>query len=135
MPMDADPNAYFSLSMWILKADLIPAIASQTALSILGLPETWIRPEDSATPAELSNNFFSHSPCQVRKGGGTCLLISNHWKYSTYTPLCNNHSLESHVITVTAPVKHHDVVIYCPRRQLATFLEELDGLFVLIPQG
>ncbi len=33
------------------KADLIPAIASQTALSILGLTETWIRPEDSATPA------------------------------------------------------------------------------------
>ncbi len=29
------------------KADLIPAIASQSALSI------WIRPEDSATPAAL----------------------------------------------------------------------------------
>ncbi len=28
-------------------ADLIPAIASQTALSILVLTETWIRPEDA----------------------------------------------------------------------------------------
>ncbi len=29
------------------KVDLIPAIASQTTLSILGLTETWIRPEDA----------------------------------------------------------------------------------------
>ncbi len=99
------------------KADLIPAIASQIALSILGLTETWIRPEDSATPAALSDNFFSHTPRQVRKGGGTGLLISNNWKYSTYFPLCNNYSLESHAITVTAPVKLHVVVIYRPPGQ------------------
>ncbi len=88
----------FSISMglWycqsaVNKADLITTIAFQTALSIVGLTETWIRPEDSATPAALSNNFsFSHTPRQVRKGGGTGLLISNNWKYSTYTPLCNN---------------------------------------------
>ncbi len=73
---------------------------------ILSLTETWIRPEGSATPAALSNNFsFSHTPHQVRKGGGTGLLILKNWKYSTYTPLCNTHSLESHAITVTAPVK------------------------------
>ncbi len=65
---------------------------------------------------------------QVRKGGGTGLLISNNCKYSTYTPLCNNHSLESHAITVTAPVKLHVVVIFRPPGQLGTFLEELDGL-------
>ncbi len=87
------------------KADLILAIASQTALNILGLTETWIRPEDSATPAALSNNFSSYTPRQVRKGGGTGLLISNNSKYSTYTPLCNNHSLEFHASTVTALVK------------------------------
>ncbi len=56
---------------------------------------------------------FSHH-CQVRKGGGTGLLISNNWKYLDYTPLCNNFSLESHAITVTAPVKLHVVVIYRP---------------------
>ncbi len=117
------------------KADLIPAIASQTALSILGLTETWIRPEDSATPAALSNNFsFSHTPRQVRKGGGTGLLISNNWKYLTYTPLYNNNSLESHVITVTAPVKLHVVVIYYPLGKLGTFLEELDGLLSSFPE-
>ncbi len=117
------------------KADLIPAIASQTVLSILGLTETRIRPEDSATPAALSNNFsFSHTPRQVRKDGGTGLLISNNWKYSTHTSLCNNYSFESHAITVTAPVKLHVVVIYRPPGQLGTFLEELDGLLSSFPE-
>ncbi len=65
-------------------------------LSILGLTEIWIRPEDSATPAALSNNLsFSHTPRQVGRGGGTGLLISNNWKYSTHSPLCNYNSFES----------------------------------------
>ncbi len=99
-------------------------------LSILGLTETWIRPEDSATPAALSNNFsFSHTPRQVGRGGGTGLLISNNWKYSTHSPLCNYNSFESHAITVMAPIKLQIVVIYRPPGQiLAPFLEELDGL-------
>ncbi len=87
----------FSMGLWnrqsaVNKADIIPAIASQTALSILGLTETWICPEDSATSTALSNKFsFSPPPPrQVRKGGGTDILISNNWKYSTYTLLCNN---------------------------------------------
>ncbi len=56
-----------SMGLWncqsaVNKADLILNIASQTALNILVLTETWIRPEDSATPAALSNNFyFSHT--------------------------------------------------------------------------
>ncbi len=84
----------------------------QSTLSILGLTETWIRPEDSATPAVLSNNFsFSHTPRQVGRGGGTGLLISNNWKYSTHSPLCNYSSFESNVITVIAPIKLQIVVI------------------------
>ncbi len=52
------------------KADLIPAFSLQSTLSILGLTETWIRPEDSATPAALSNNLsFSHTPRQVDRVG------------------------------------------------------------------
>ncbi len=59
------------------KADLISAFSLLSTLSILGLTETWIRPEDSATPAALANNFsFSHTPRQVGWGGGTGLLIS-----------------------------------------------------------
>ncbi|KAI2667146.1 hypothetical protein H4Q32_003555 [Labeo rohita] len=37
-------------------------------------------------------------------------------------------SFKSHAITVTAPIKFHIVVIYCPPCQLGTFLDELDGL-------
>ncbi len=112
------------------KADFISAFSLQSTLSILGLTETWICPEDSATPAALSYNFsFSHTPRQVGRGGGTGLLISNNWKYSTHSPLGNHNSFESHAITVTAPIKLQIVVIYRPPGQiLATFLEELDGL-------
>ncbi len=73
----------FSVDLWncqsaVNKADFILAFSLQSTLSILGLTETWIRPEDSATPAALSNNFsFSHTPRQVVRGGGTGLLISN----------------------------------------------------------
>ncbi len=125
-----------SMGLWncqflVNKSDLIPAIASQTALSILGLTETWIRPEDSATPDALSNNFsFSLIPHQVRKGGGTGLLISKNDKYSTYNPLCNNYSLESHAITVTAPCYSHLSTFWA----IGTFLEELDGLLSSIPE-
>ncbi len=125
----------FSVGLWncqsaVNKADLISAFSLQSTLSILGLTETWIRPEDSATPAALSHNFsFSHTPRQVGWGGGTGLLISNNWKYSTHSPLGNHNSFESHAITVTAPIKLQIVVIYRPPGQiLATFLEELDGL-------
>ncbi len=83
----------FSVGLWncqsaVNKADFISAFSLQSTLSILGLTETWIRPEASATPAALSHNFsFSHTPRQVGRGGGTGLLISNNWKYSTHSPL------------------------------------------------
>ncbi len=125
----------FSVGLWncqsaVNKADFISAFSLQSTLSILGLTETWIRPEDSATPAALSHNFsFSHTQRQVGRGGGTGLFISNNWKYSTHSPLGYHNSFESHAITVTDPIKFQIVVIYRPPGQiLATFLEELDGL-------
>ncbi len=45
------------LSVSCQQTDFIPAIASQSTLSILGLTETSIRSVDSATPSVLSNNF------------------------------------------------------------------------------
>ncbi len=83
----------FSMALWNCpsaanKADFISAFSLQSTLSILGLTETWIRPEDSDA---LSNNFsFSHTPCQVGRGGGTGLLISNHWKYSTHSEVTSH---------------------------------------------
>ncbi len=53
---------------------------------------------------------------------------------SVQHPLCNNFSLESHAITVTAPVKLHVVVNYRPPGQLGTFLEELNGLLSSFPE-
>ncbi len=106
----------FSMALWncqsaVNKADFISAFSLQSTLSVLGLTETWIHPEDSATPAALSNNLsFSHTPRQVGLGRGTGLLISNNWKYSTYSPLCNYNSFESHAITVIAPIKLQIVV-------------------------
>ncbi len=67
--------------------------------------------------------------CSFRGLKWSGLLISNNWKYSTHSPLCNYNSFESHVITATAPIKLQIVVIYRPPGQiLGTFLEELDGL-------
>ncbi|XP_056101741.1 uncharacterized protein LOC130080415, partial [Rhinichthys klamathensis goyatoka] len=129
-----------SMGLWncqsaVNKADFIPAFASHSTLNILGLTETWIRPEDSATPAALSNNFsFSHTPRQSGRGGGTGLLISNNWKYSTLSSLCNNNSFEYHAITLTTPMKIHIVVIYRPPGQLGSFVEELDVLLSSFPQ-
>ncbi len=58
------------------------------------------------------------------------LLISNNWKYSTHSPLCNYNSFESHAITVIAPIKLQIVIIYRPPGQIiAPFLEELDRLW------
>ncbi len=102
------------------KADFISAFSLQSTLSILGLTETWIRPEDSATPAALSNNFsFSHTPRQVGRGGALVCSFQT----------IGNTQFESHVITATAPIKLQIVVIYQPPGQiLGTFLEELDRL-------
>ncbi len=45
------------------KADFITSITSHSRLNLMALTETWIKPEDNATPAALSNNFsFSHTP-------------------------------------------------------------------------
>ncbi len=109
----------------------------QSTLSILALTETWIRPEDSATPTALYNNFsFSHTPRQVGRGGDTGLLISNNWKYSTHSPLFNYDSFESHVITVTAPIQLQIVVVYPPPPPpISKGISKTHQLVTGVPQG
>ncbi|XP_051574271.1 uncharacterized protein LOC127452691 [Myxocyprinus asiaticus] len=130
----------FSVGLWncqsaVNKADFIPAFATQSTLSILALTETWIRPEDTATPGALSNNFsFSHTPRHTGRGGATGLLIHNNWTFSTHSSLCNNTSFEFHAITTMQPIKIHVVVIYRPPGQLTNFLEELDVLLSSLPE-
>ncbi len=93
----------------------------------------WLRPGFVQKTQQLQlpslTISLSLTPRQVGRGGGTVLLISNNWKYSTHSPLCNYNSFESHAITVMAPIKFQIVVIFRPPGQiLAPFLEELDGL-------
>ncbi len=99
----------------------------------------WLRPgfiQKTRQPQLLClTTSLSLTPLvRLGDGGGTGLLISDNWKYSTHSPLCNYNSFESHVITVTAPIKLHVVVIYRPPGQLGTFLEELDGLLSSFPE-
>ncbi|KAJ8398694.1 hypothetical protein AAFF_G00418910, partial [Aldrovandia affinis] len=54
------------------KADFISAYASLLSLQFLALSETWISPDNSATPAALSSAYsFSHTPRPSGRGGGT----------------------------------------------------------------
>ncbi len=46
---------------FLFKADFISSITSHSRLNLMALTETWIKPEDNATPAALSN-IFSPTP-------------------------------------------------------------------------
>lgn len=140
LPMSSSAIFSFPIGLWncqsaVNKADFITSISSHSGLKLLALTETWIRPEDTATPAALSTNFtFSHTPRLTGRGGGTGLIISNDWKFNHLPPMCNNSSFESHSISITIPIKIHCVVIYRPPGQLGSFLEELDVLLSSFPE-
>ncbi|KAJ8333410.1 hypothetical protein SKAU_G00414180 [Synaphobranchus kaupii] len=52
------------------KADFISGYASFLSLQFLTLTETWITPDNTATPAALSSSFsFSHTPRPSGRGG------------------------------------------------------------------
>jgi len=127
-PVSSSTFFSFPIDLWncqstVNKADFITSFSSHSGLSILALTETWIRPEDTVTPAALSTNFtFSHTLRLTGRGGGTGLLISNDWKFDPLLPLFDNISFESHSITITSPIKIHFVVVYRPPRSTWQFL-------------
>src|SRR4029434_6784733 len=52
----------FSVGLWncqsaVKKADFISGYANHLSLGLLALTETWIKPENNATPAALSTNY------------------------------------------------------------------------------
>ena len=85
----------------VLIAKDILGYATALSLNFLALTETWIKPENTATPAALSAGFsFTHSPRVGRQGGGTGLLISNKWKYSNISlSQFSTSSFEFHAVT------------------------------------
>ncbi len=90
LPMSTNTLLSFSIGLWtcqsaVNKADFITPITNHSRLNLMVLTEMWIKPEDNATPAALSNNFsFSNTPRLIGRGGGTGLLISNNWKIFLY---------------------------------------------------
>ena len=105
------------------------AYANHLPLDILALTETWIKPENKATPAALSTNHtFSHTSLTSGRGGGTGMLVSNKWKYNQLLPNAKYNTYNANL--VTAPVKIYMVVIYRPPGQLGDFVDELDILLL-----
>ncbi len=117
------------MCLWICQSAVKNRLYSKPLLLSIHLVSwAWMKPVFvQKTPPQLLSltTSLSFTP-PVRKGTG--LPISNNWKYSTQSSLCNSNYLECHAITVTLPVKLHIVVIYIIPGQLVTFIEELDGL-------
>ncbi|KAK3530878.1 hypothetical protein QTP70_003626 [Hemibagrus guttatus] len=92
----------------VRKADFISALASHYSFDFLALTETWISPQNTATPAALSSAYtFSHSPRESGRGGGT--------------------------VSVTSPINLFIIVIYRPPGPLGNFLDEMDTLLSVFP--
>ncbi len=119
------PIYFITIGLWncqsaVKKADFVTSITSHSRLNLMALTETWIKPEDNATPPALSNNFsFSHTPCLSGRGVGTGLIISNNWKFTPLSSLSINSSFESQI---------NFVVVYRPPGPLVNLVEELDLL-------
>ncbi|KAK3530365.1 hypothetical protein QTP86_024402, partial [Hemibagrus guttatus] len=92
----------------VRKADFISALASHYSFDFLALTETWISPQNTATPAALSSAYaFSHSPRESGRCGGTVLF--------------------------TCPINLFIIVIYRPPGPLGDFMEEMDTLLSVFP--
>ncbi len=109
VPLSSTTLLSIPIGLWncqsaVNKADFIPSIATHSGLSLMALTETWIKPEDTATPAALSTNFtFSHTPRTIGRGGGMGLLISNEWKFDLLPSLTGNSSFESFIMQLLLP--------------------------------
>ncbi|KAK1795656.1 hypothetical protein P4O66_001016 [Electrophorus voltai] len=111
----------------VQKADFISTLASLHFLHFLALTETWITPENSATPAALSSAFsFTHSPRHLDMS-----------RERRFTPLSFStlsiSSLEFYAITVSFPTKRLIIVIYRPPGSLDHFIDEIDILLSQFP--
>ena len=93
---------------------LISAYGTLQTLHFLALTETWITPDNTATPAALSA-AYSLTLQDPRARSGSGLLISPKWSYWVY-PLhhLTISSFKFHAVSVTIPIKLNIAVIYCP---------------------
>ena len=121
----------------VSKSAFIPAYASSLSLTFLALTETWITPNNTATPAALSEGYsFTHSPRVGKRGGGAGLLISPDWSYSQLSVLDTSpSSFEFLAVSISHPVNLMIVVIYRPPEALGNFLEEIEALVSNLPDN
>ncbi len=71
VPLSSTTLLSIPIGLWncqsaVNKADFIPSIATHSGLSLMALTETWIKPEDTATPAALLSRFTHEQGSQER---------------------------------------------------------------------
>ncbi len=121
VPLSSTTLLSVPIGLWncqsaVNKADFIPSIATHSGLNLMALTETWIKPEDTATPAALSTNFtFSHTPRTIGRGGGTGLLISNEWKFELLPSPTGNSSLNLMQLLLPTLLNPHCSCVSSPR--------------------
>ncbi|KAK3505921.1 hypothetical protein QTP70_019014, partial [Hemibagrus guttatus] len=94
----------------VRKADFISALASHYSFDFLALTETWIPPQNTATPAALSSAYTFSLTTRIRQGWGIQVCFS-----------------------VTSPINLFIIVIYRPPGPLGNFLDEMDTLLNVFP--
>ena len=115
------------------KAYSISAYAYLQTLHFLALTETWITPENTATPAALSTAYsFSHTSRPSGRGGGTGLILPK-WSYQVL-PLEHLTRSTFELLAVTLPIKLYIAVIYRPPGPIRDFFNEMDALLSCFPE-
>ena len=142
-PRSPNHHITFEGGLWnahaATKKDMPEFISSQATLKclqFLALTETWITPENTATPAALSvSHSFTHTPRSTGAGGGTGLLTSPKWtsRVLNLSHLCLT-TFEFHAVSISQPVCLTLIVLYRPPGSLGDFLEELDALISSFPE-
>ncbi len=140
VPLSSTTLLSIPIGLWncqsaVNKADFIPSIATHSGLNLMALTETWVKPEDTATPAALSTNFTFPTPL-ARLGGVEVRvsLFQINGNLNFYHLLQATVHLNLMQLLLPNPAKIHFVVVYRPPGQLGNFLEELDVLLSNFPE-
>ncbi len=81
VPLSSTTLLSVPIGLWncqsaVNKADFIPSIATHSGLNLMALTETWIKPEDTATPALQLSPLISLFPTPLARLGGVEALVS-----------------------------------------------------------
>ncbi len=79
VPLSSTTLLSIQIGLWncqsaVNKADFIPSVATHSGLNLMALTETWIKPEDTATPA--ASPLISLFPTPLAQLGGVEIQVS-----------------------------------------------------------